>query len=108
MYAHMRAQAEHGHPFHLKMQIEKKKKKKMEIGGFSCKGKNAINSPEMDPPRKASRRQRNFPSAASQTFGAGVGVWVWGRGGVDFGRQGVICAGLPRVCRLAVDCRVDA
>lgn len=89
VYAYMRTQAEHkhseragsesllcwmlGHPFHLEMQTEKKKKEK---GGFSSKGKNAI---KMDPPRKALRRQRSFPSAASQTFGAGVGVF--GAGG---------------------------
>lgn len=55
----------------------------------------------MDPPRKASHRQRNFPSAASQTFFFYYfGVW----GGVDCGRQGVICAGLQACSGLLRGC----
>lgn len=36
-----------GHPSHLQLQIKKRV--------FSSEGKNAINSPEMDPPRNAAR-----------------------------------------------------
>lgn len=61
-----------------------------------------INSPEMDPPGEASRRQRNFPSAASQTFF--FLILGSGGGGVDCGGQGVICAGLQACSGLLRGC----